>query len=106
MDDGFRYRGFDVHPEVWETRKDARIRWLCGVTLVRHGVGYAASFSDRLFDWPADARRYAGLRAKKLLDDYAAAGDLSVLGTPVSPHRSMRHPQYPLGPFSDSRSRF
>jgi len=72
---------------------------------VQHGVGYAAAFSDRLFDWPADARRYAEMRAKKLLDAYAA-GDIAVLGTPVSWHPPIDHPQYPLGPFSDSRSRF
>lgn len=105
MDEGFRYRGFDVHPEVWESRDNARIRWLCGVTFVHRGIGYAASFSDRVFDWPADARRYAELRAKKLIDAYAA-GDIAVLGTPVSPHRSGRKPDYPLGSFSDSRSRF
>lgn len=105
MDEGFRYRGFDVHLEVWESRRDVRIRWLSGVTLVRHGAGYAASFSDRLFDWPADARRYAESRVRKLIDSYLA-GDVSVLGTPVSPHRSMRGPEYPPGAFSDSRSRF
>lgn len=104
MDEGFSYRGFDVRPEVWESRKDGRIRWLCGVTFVQHGLGYAATFS-RLFDWPADARRYAEMRAKKLLDSYAA-GDIAVLGTPVSLHHPAQQPQYPLGPFSDSRSRF
>ena len=105
MDEGFKYRGFEVHLEVWESRTDRRIRWLCGVTFVQHGLGYAASFSDRLFDWPADARRYAEMRAKKLLDSYAA-GDIAVLGTPVSTHRAAQRPRYPLDPFSDSRSRF
>jgi hypothetical protein len=105
MDEGFRYHGFDVHLEVWESRNDVRIRWLCGVTLVHRGIGYAASFSGRVFDWPADARRYAELRAKKLIDSYTA-GDVAVLGTPVSPHRPMRKPEYPPGAFSDSRSRF
>jgi hypothetical protein len=105
MDDGFRYRGFDVQLEVWESRKDRRIRWLCGVTFMKDSLGYAASFSDRLFDWPAEARRYAEMRAKKLLDSYAA-GDAAVLGTPVSGHDSAYQPQSPLGPFSDSHSRF
>lgn len=105
MDEGFKYRGFEVHLEVWESRTDRRIRWLCGVTFVQHGLGYAASFSDQLFDWPADARRYAEMRAKKLLDSYAA-GDIAVLGTPVSTQRAAQRPRYPLDPFSDSRSRF
>lgn len=105
MDEGFRYRGFDVHLEVWESRKNGRIRWLCGVTFVQHGLGYAATFSDQLFDWPADARRYADMRARKLLDAYAV-GEVAVLGTPVSLHHSVQKPQYPVGPFSDSRSRF
>jgi hypothetical protein len=105
MDEGFRYRGFDVHVEVWESRTESRIRWLCGVTFLQHGLGYAASFSDRLFDWPADARRYAENWAKKLLDAYAA-GDIAVLGTPVSAHRPRQSPRYPLDPFTDSRSRF
>lgn len=105
MDEGFKYRGFDVHLEVWESRRDGRIRWRCGVTFVQHGLGYAASFSEHLFDWPADARRYAEARARKLLDAYAA-GDIAVLGTPISLHHSVHRPQYPLGPFSDSRSRF
>ena len=81
MDEGFRYRGFDVHLEVWESRRNGRIRWQCGVTFVQHGLGYAASYSY-------------------------AAGDIAVLGTPVSWHPPIDHPQYPLGPFSDSRSRF
>lgn len=105
MDEGFKYRGFDIHLEVWESRRDGRIRWRCGVTFVQHGLGYAASFSEHLFDWPADARRYAEARARRLLDAYAA-GDIAVLGTPVSLHHSVHRPQYPLGPFSDSRSRF
>jgi hypothetical protein len=104
MGESFRYRGFDVQLEVWESRKDHRIRWLCGATFVKNGLGYAASFSDRLFDWPGEARRYAEARAKQSLDSYAA-GDTDVLGTPVSGHDSYQ-PQSPLGPFSDSRGRF
>jgi hypothetical protein len=105
MDESFRYRGFDVQLEVWESRKDRRIRWLCGVTFVQDGVGYAVGFSDRLFDWPAEARRYAAMRAKKLLDSYAA-GDIAVLGTPVSGHDSTYQSRIPLVPSSGSRSRF
>ena len=105
MDESFRYRGFDVQLEVWESRKDRRIRWLCGVTFLQDGLGYAASFSDRLFDWPAEARRDAEMRAKKLLDSYAA-GDTAVLGASVSNHDPAYPPQSPLGPFSGSHSRF
>ncbi len=105
MDESFRYRGFNVQVEVWESRNDRRIRWICGVTLVKDGLGYAASFSNRLFDWPAEARRYAEMRAKKLLDSYEA-GDTAVLGAPVFRHDSTYQPQSPVDPLTDSHGRF
>ena len=66
----FRYKGFLVCPEAWARRSDGRVMWFGAITLSKGSQAHSITLDDELFDWPSNARRYAGEYAKRLIDAY------------------------------------
>ena len=102
----FRYKGFLVCPEAWARRRDGRVMWFGAITLSKGSQAHSITLDDELFDWPSNARRYAGEYAKQLIDAYVkrstAAPDPLRIGQPSArPRRT-----YPPGPFEDVTSQF
>jgi hypothetical protein len=80
--------------------------WFSAITLSKGGQAHSITLDDELFDWPSNARRYAGEYAKQLIDAYvkrnSAEPDPMKIGlASPRPRRT-----YPPGPFEDVTSQF
>jgi hypothetical protein len=106
MNWNFSHKGFLVCPEAWARRGDSGIRWFGAITLSKEGQTHAITLDDKLFDWPSNARRYAGEYAKQLIDAYVRRG--AVAPDPMKIGLSSARPRrtYPPGPFEDVTSQF
>ena len=67
MFDEFAYRQFHVRAGVRQSRTDGGA-WYGIVSLGQDSQETTYSLADRLFPWPAAARRYAARYAKDLID--------------------------------------
>jgi len=101
----FKYRDYLVRPDVLERKHDRRIKWYGVVVIVRERKKCTLSFEDRLFDWPAGARRHAVQRARQLIDAYLAGDSSALVSSPTIP-RSRPAPDYPPGGFDDPITQF
>jgi hypothetical protein len=68
MFDEFTYKDFHVRAGVRQSRTDGG-RWYGMLSLAHDSLEVKLSLADRLFDWPAEARRHAARRAKELIDE-------------------------------------
>jgi hypothetical protein len=68
MFDDFTYKDYHVRAGVRQSRTDRQGRWYGIVWLVNDSRRDTYALEDRLFDWPAGARRYAVYQAKVLID--------------------------------------
>ena len=68
MFDDFAYKNYRVSAGVRQSRTDRLGRWYGIISIVRGAAQDTLLLEDQLFEWPADARRYAVYRAKALID--------------------------------------